>query len=65
MKKWILWGATAVVVALIALYFFQPSRTPSPQPPMDSLSPQNFSDFVNAFNRDTTEGKLVLLLSPT
>ncbi|HEV2342008.1 MAG TPA: hypothetical protein VGS15_09435 [Candidatus Acidoferrales bacterium] len=65
MKKRILLGAATVVAALIAAYFLLPSHTPPPQPPMETLSAENFSDFLGAFNNDTSETRLVLLLSPT
>lgn len=65
MKKRILLGAAAIIAALIAAYFLLPSRTPPPQPPMETLSANNFPDFLNAFNKDTSEVRLVLLLSPT
>ena len=65
MKKRILWGAAAIIAALIAAYFLLPSHTPAPQPPMETLSVGNFSDFLGAFNKDTSEARLVLLLSPT
>ena len=65
MKKRILLRAATVVAALIASYFLLPSHTPAPQPPMETLSAENFSDFLSAFNNDTSEARLVLLLSPT
>lgn len=65
MKKRILVGAAAILAVLVAAYFLLPSHTPAPQPPMETLSLSNFSDFLRAFNKDTSEARLVLLLSPT
>lgn len=65
MKKRLLLGLAVAIAALIAAYFLLPSHTPAPQPPMETLSAENFSDFLSAFNNDTSETRLVLLLSPT
>lgn len=65
MKKRLLLGLAVATAALIAAYFLLPSHTPAPQPPMETLSAENFSDFLSAFNNDTSETRLVLLLSPT
>lgn len=65
MKKRILLGLAVAIAALIAAYFLLPSHTPAPQPPMETLSAENLSDFLGAFNKDTSEARLVLLLSPT
>lgn len=65
MKKRILYSVVAVLIILLGWYFLQPSRTPAPQPPLEALSTQDFSDFTTAFNKDRMEVRLVLLLSPT
>ncbi|HEV2490096.1 MAG TPA: hypothetical protein VGT03_09835 [Candidatus Acidoferrales bacterium] len=65
MKKRILYSTAAILLVLLAWYFFSPSLTPAPQPPLDILSAQNFSDFSRAFNQDTGSVHVVLLVSPT
>jgi hypothetical protein len=47
---WFLWG---------------PGRTPPGQPPLTSLSRQNFQQLTSEFNGAAGEERLVLLLSPT
>ena len=47
---WFLWG---------------PGRTPPGQPPLASLSQQNFNQLVSEFNGAAGDERLVLLLSPT
>lgn len=54
-----------VVVFLVARYLWGPGRPPRGQEPLLSLSGQNFSEFVKAFDEDTDVPRLVLLLSPT
>jgi len=65
MKKRILYSTVAILLVLLAWYFFLPSLTPAPQPPLDQLSAQNFSDFPRAFNQDASSVRLILLVSPT
>lgn len=58
--------AILVVIATLALWSARkPRRTPSGQPPLDSLSPSTLSDFRKAFNRSASNVRMVLLLSPT
>jgi hypothetical protein len=65
MKKRILYSTAAILFVLMAWYFFSPSVTPAPQPPLVQLSAQNFSTFSQSFDRDTGNVHLVLLVSPT
>jgi hypothetical protein len=50
---------------LAAMYLWGPSSVPRGQEPLVALSNTNFSDFENAFDRDSDAPRLVLLLSPT
>ena len=57
-----------VLLAMLAAgfwYAFAPSHTPAPQPAITNLTQQDFSEFKSAFNHDTGNVRLVLLLSPT
>ncbi|HKV27931.1 MAG TPA: hypothetical protein VJN90_06630 [Candidatus Acidoferrales bacterium] len=58
-----------VIAALLVLglfYAIQPSKTPSPQPPLVTLNATNFSaSFYGALNGDAKDARLVLLVSPT
>ncbi len=63
--KAVLLGLVALAVAILAWRQFGPARTPSPQPPLESLAAASFHDFRDAFNADTQEARLVLLFSPT
>lgn len=56
----------AVILILAAFYMFQPSRTPTPQPPLVTLNSANFAaSFYGAINNKPQGMRLVLLLSPT
>jgi len=54
-----------VVVFVISWYFWGWSRPPLSQPPLTSLSTDNFTQFRQAFDQATDRPRLVLLLSPT
>ena len=65
-KALIMLVVIVVVVAAVATWYaHQPRRTPLGQPPLDSLNPQNLSEFQKAFNAFPSSVRLVLLLSPT
>ena len=55
----------SVGAAVAAWHADQPRHTPSGQPPLDSLNPQNLADFRKMFNSSASSVRLVLLLSPT
>jgi hypothetical protein len=64
-KKVIVLAVIAVVLLLAVVYLWGPSSVPPGQGPLIALSNTNFSDFENAFDRDSDAPRLVLLLSPT
>ena len=64
-KRVLVVAATAILVLLAAVYLWGPSSVPPGQEPMVTLSSANFSEFENAFDRDSDAPRLVLLLSPT
>ena len=64
-KKAVLLATTAILVLLAAVYLWGPSSVPPGQEPLVTLTSANFSEFENAFDRDTNVPRLVLLLSPT
>lgn len=55
----------AVVGALASWSALQPRRSPSGQPPLESLTVGNLSEFRKAFNHSPSSVRMVLLLSPT
>jgi hypothetical protein len=64
-RRAIVFGAVAVLLLVVAVYFWGPSSVPQGQPPLLMLSSANFSDFRAAFDADADAPRLVLLLSPT
>ena len=64
-KRAIVLAVIAVVLLLAVVYLWRPSAVPAGQEPLVELSTINFSDFENAFDRDSDTPRLVLLLSPT
>jgi len=54
-------------LALLALgwHFYGGTRIPAGQPPLVSLTSQNFDQFRTAFNAASGEVRIVVLLSPT
>jgi hypothetical protein len=59
--------AAFVIVALLALgwHFYGGETVPPGQPPLVSLTPNNFDQLRAAFNRTSGDVRIVLLLSPT
>ena len=55
----------AVPLLLASLYLWGPSRTPSGQPPLLTLSRSNLDEFEAAFDANPDGPRLLLLLSPT
>jgi hypothetical protein len=64
-KRVIVLAVMAVVLLLPVLYLWGRPSVPQGQEPLLALSNANFSDFENAFDRDSDSPRLVLLLSPT
>ena len=64
-KRAIVLTAIVVVLLLAVLYLWGLSSVPLGQEPLVALSNANFSDFENAFDRDSDAPRLVMLLSPT
>ena len=55
-----------IVAALLIIWFLWLSKgTPPGQPPLASLTPDNFRNFRQEFNSTADRARLVLLLSPT
>lgn len=64
-RKAIIAGVMAVLLLLAAAYFWGPSSAPQGQPPLLTLTAENFSEFETAFDGDSSVLRVVLLLSPT
>jgi hypothetical protein len=64
-KRAVVLAMIVVVLLLAVVYLWGPSSVPSGQEPLVALSNTNFSDFENAFDRDSDIPRVVLLLSPT
>ena len=54
-----------IVVLLIVWYLWLSRGTPPSQPPLTSLTQENFEHFRLEFNNAADRARLVLLLSPT
>jgi hypothetical protein len=66
MKKSIaILAASAVVLLLVAVYLWGPSKVPPGQQPLLVLSEANFTQFEEAFDQHADSLRLVVLLSPT
>ena len=64
-KRTIIVGMAAILLLLVAGYFWGPSSVPAGQPQLLTLTSDNFHEFESAFDSDTSAARLVLLLSPT
>ncbi len=63
--RYVLLFAGIALALLTFWYFWGSSRTPKGQPPLVSLTPENFAQFTQEFNSASDRPRLVLLLSPT
>lgn len=64
-KRIVIAGMAGILLLLLAAYFWGPSSVPQGQPPLLTLTPENFDEFESAFDGDSDASRLVLLLSPT
>jgi hypothetical protein len=64
-RRTIVGGVAAILLLLVAAYFWGPSSVPAGQPQLLMLTPENFHEFESAFDGDPSASRLVLLLSPT
>jgi hypothetical protein len=60
-----LWFIPIACAISAGWYGWGPERTPRGQPPLTSLTADNFDKFKSDFNAASGEARLVLLLSPT
>jgi hypothetical protein len=65
MKRAVIILVVLVIVAFVGLYLWGPSKVPSGQPSLTTLSASNFTNFASAFDADPTVPRLILLFSPT
>ena len=63
--KYASWLVGIVAALLIVWYLWLSKGTPPGQPPLTSLTQNDFEQFTRDFNSAGDEGRLVLLLSPT
>ena len=63
--KYAFWLVGIVIALLIVWYLWLSKGTPPGQPPLASLTPENFGNFRQEFNSTADRARLVLLLSPT
>ena len=55
-----------IIAAILTVWYLWLSNgTPPGQPPLASLTPDNFGNFRQEFNTTADRARLVLLLSPT
>ena len=64
-RRTIVVGVAAILLLLVAAYFWGPSSVPPGQPQLLTLTTENFHEFESAFDGDISAPRLVLLLSPT
>jgi len=64
-KRLIAVWVLAVLVLLAAVYPWGPGSTPRGQDPVVTLSEGNLGEFEKAFDADTDDPRILLLLSPT
>ena len=60
-----IWLIAIALVVLVGGYFWYAGHAPADQPPLTSLSRENFGQLTGDFDRDSGDIRLVLLLSPT
>jgi len=66
MNKRCLLIASIVIILVAALfYLYAGSRTPSGQPPLQTLTTGNVSEIKSEFNAAKNDVRVLLLLSPT
>ena len=67
MKRRVALGAIAValILAVLGWYSWGARHTPASQPELVSLDAGNSGSMVEAFNRDASSVRILLLLSPT
>jgi hypothetical protein len=58
-------AALVAVIAAFSWHVWGPAHTPPPQPPLETLRAQNFSDFERTFDDAAGNVRMILLLSPT
>jgi hypothetical protein len=58
-------GGVIMVLAALGWYLWKPGAVPGGQPPLVSLSSENFPQLRAAFNNASGNIRIVLLLSPT
>ena len=64
-KTFILTTLAVAIMALLYYVFSAGAHVPSGQPPLTSLSAENFSTLKNQFNASSDSTRVILLLSPT
>ncbi len=63
--KYALWFVGVAIALLVVWYLWGFRSTPRGQPPLTSLTQNNFDQFRREFNGTADDVRLVLLLSPT
>jgi hypothetical protein len=64
-KRVVILAALAALLLFAGFYFWGPSKTPSTQKQLLTLSTANFSEFEATFDEAADAPRVVLLLSPT
>jgi hypothetical protein len=67
LKRGLLWCSGVCVALLLVWLAYQQigDKAPQGQPPLASLTQENFADFRTTFNNDAEYVRVVLLVSPT
>lgn len=64
-RKYLAGGAAIMFLILLLIYANGRGHTPEGQPPLQTLTVQNFSEIRNQFNAANDDVRVLLLLSPT
>ena len=64
-KRLLVIALVAVALLLAGVYFWRPASAPIGQEPLIVLSRRNLQEFAAAFDAESDEPRMVLLLSPT
>ena len=64
-RNYIIGAVAALVVILALIYFYGGSQTPTTQPQLVRLTPENVAQVETEFNASREDVRLLVMLSPT
>jgi hypothetical protein len=63
--RYVVLPVVAAIAVFLGWYLWGSGATPAGQPPLTSLSRENFAQLTSSFDQSAGQTRLVLLLSPT